>query len=83
MNCRLLFTSVSCADPESFCQRGSNFDNILLLLLLFNLFIYLFIYLLFDKEREDPGTTISGLSSARQRNAIKWRFAGVPMMAKH
>ena len=35
------------------------------------------------RGREDPNTTINGPSSARQRNAIKWRFAGVPMMAQH
>ena len=32
---------------------------------------------------KDPNTTISGPSSDRQGNAIKWRFAGVPMMAQH
>ena len=32
---------------------------------------------------EDPSTTISGSSSAHQRNAIKWPFAGVPMMVQH
>ena len=35
----------------------------------------------FYNEMEDPSTTISGPPSARQQNAIKWRFAGVPMMA--
>ena len=40
-------------------------------------------FFLVDVGREDPRTTISGLSSARQRNAIKWRFASVPMMARH
>ena len=49
------------------CQRGSNFDNIFL--------VY--------EGREDQSTTFSGPSSARQRNAIKWRFAGVPIMAQH
>ena len=52
---------------RKFCQRGPNFDVIFLV----------------DEGREDPSTTISGSSSARQRNAIKWRFAGVPMMAQH
>ena len=37
-----------------FCQRGSNFDNVFLV----------------DEGREDPNTTISGPSSARQRNVI-------------
>ena len=49
---------------SKFCQRGSNFDNNFLV----------------DDGREDPSTTLSGPSSARQRNAIKWRFAGVPMI---
>ena len=34
-------------------------------------------------RRYDPNTTISGPSSARQRNAIKWRFSGGPMIALH
>ena len=40
-------------------------------------------FLLVDKGREDPSTTISGSSSAHQRNAIKWRFSGVPMIAQN
>ena len=44
-----------------FLLRGSNFDYVFLV----------------DDGREDPNATISGPSSARQRNAI---FAGVPMM---
>ena len=50
-------------------QVGVHFDN----------------FFLVDDEREDPSTTISGPYSARQRNAIKWRFTGVPvtMMAQH
>ena len=32
---------------------------------------------------EDPNSTIRGPSSVRKRNAIKWRFAGVLMMAQH
>ena len=39
----LINKSITCADPESFCQRGSNFDNIFF----------------FDVGREDPNTTIS------------------------
>ena len=39
---------------RKFCQRVSNFDNVFLV----------------DEGRKDPNTTISGLSSARQRNAI-------------
>ena len=46
------------------CQRGSNFNNV------FCLFVFLV-----DKGREDPNTTISEPSSARQR------LAGVPMIS--
>ena len=45
----------TCADPESFV-RGNVF--------------FLFCLFVFYKGREDPSTTISGPSSARQRNAI-------------
>ena len=48
-------------------RRGSNFDNVFLV----------------DAEGEDAKTTINGPLSARQRNAIRWRFAGVPMMDQH
>ena len=48
---------------RKFCQRGSNFDN-----------VFLFFLHVIDEGREDPITTISGLSSARQRNAIKMAF---------
>ena len=40
-------------------------------------------YILVDEGRKDPNTTISRPTSARQWNAIKWRFAGVPMMSQH
>ena len=53
--------------PRKFCQRGSNSDNVFLV----------------DERRMDPNTNNSGPSSARQRNAIKWHFAGGPMIAKH
>ena len=47
---------------RKFCQRGSNFDNIC-----------------FQTEgREDQSPTLNGPSSARQRNAIKRHFAGMP-----
>ena len=59
---------------RKFCQRGSNFDVF---------FFLLFFFFLVDESREDPSTTISGPSEARQRNAIKWRFAGMPLMAQH
>ena len=45
-----------------------NFDNVF--------------FFLVDEGRENPSTTISGPSSARQQNAIKWRFAGVLMIAQ-
>ena len=35
---------------------------------------------LVDEGREDPSTTISGSSSARQRNAIKWRADDGPTL---
>ena len=41
------------------------------------------LFTLVDERREDPNTTISGPSLARQQNAIKWHFAGVLMMAQH
>ena len=41
---------------RKFCQRGTNFDNIVLFF--------------FDEGRKDPNTIISGPSTARQRNAI-------------
>ena len=52
---------------RKFCQRGSNLEN----------------FFFFDEGREDLSTIISGPSLARQRNAIKWRFAGVPIMTQH
>ena len=47
-----------------FCKRGSNLTT----------------FFLVDEGREDPNTTISGPSSARQQNAIKWLFARVLIM---
>ena len=35
-----------------------------------------------DEGRKDPSPTLSGPSSARQRNAIKWRFSGTPINAQ-
>ena len=46
---------------RQFCQRGSNCDNI-------------FSFFLVDEERKNPNTTLSGRSSARQRNAIEMAF---------
>ena len=37
-------------------------------------------FVLVDEGRKDPNTIISGQSASRQ---LKWRFAGVPMMAQH
>ena len=61
----------TCTDPESFVREGGPTLT----------FSYYFVFLI-DKGREDLNTSISGSSSASQRNA-KWRFAGVPMMAQH
>ena len=35
---------------------------------------------LVDEGREDPNTTLSGPSSARQQIDIKWRIAGGPTL---
>ena len=43
-----------------FCQMGFNFDNIR----------FSFFFILVNEGREDPSTTISGPSPARQQNAI-------------
>ena len=37
-------------------------------------FFLFFVFVLVDEGREDPNTTISGPSSARQRNAILMAF---------
>ena len=49
----------TCADPESFYQRGSKFDN-----------VFFFFFFLVDDGIEDPNTAIIGPLSASQRNAI-------------
>ena len=54
-------------------------------------FVFVFFCIFVDEWRKDQNATISGPSSARQRNAIRngvslacrWRFAGGPMMALH
>ena len=46
----------ACADPESFVNGGPTLAS--------------FFFFLVDERSEDPSTTISGQSSARQRNAI-------------
>ena len=44
---------------------------------------FFFFFFFFDEGREDPKSTTSGPSLSRQRKAIKWRYAGVPMVAQH
>ena len=56
---------------RKFCQRGSKIDKIFIL------------FYLVDEGIEVPNITINGPSSTRQRNAIKWRFAGGPMVVRH
>ena len=56
---------MTCADAESFGRGDPIFPT----------------FLLVDEGREDPSTTKRGPSTARQQIAIKWRLAGVPMMA--
>ena len=51
--------SGACADPESFVREGPTLTTF---------FFYL------DEGRKDPDTTISGPSTAHQRNAIKMAF---------
>ena len=66
MQFQVSFKVCSMRGSRKFCQSGSNFDNVFL--------VY--------EGREDPSTTIRGSLSAQKRNAIKWRFADVPMMAQ-
>ena len=61
--------STSCQDPESFVRGDPTLST--------------FFFYIIDEGREDLSTIISGPSSARQQNAIKWRSAGGPMMAQH
>ena len=63
-----IYDKDTCADPESFVRGGPTLTT--------------FFSLVYE-ERAYPDTTISGPSPAHQRNAIKWCFAGVPMMARH
>ena len=62
---------MSCADPESFARGGPT---------------PMFLVFFFCEEREDPNTTKSGPSSARQQNATEmafcWRaYDGPPLNA--
>ena len=54
-------------DPEHFVRGGPTLATVFLV----------------DEGRENQNTTISGPTSAHQRNTFKWRFADVPMMTKH
>ena len=61
---------------RKFCQRGSNFDNVFCGF--FCVFwgsqpltmFFIFFFFLVDELNDDPNSTKSGPSSARQRNAI-------------
>ena len=52
---------------RKFCQRGSNYDNVLIV----------------DEERDDPNTTKTGHYRPASKTPLKWRFAGGPMMTQH
>ena len=54
---------------RKFCQRGPNFGGV---------FFFFFFFCLVDEGREDPNTTISGPSSARQRH--RWRADDGPTL---
>ena len=56
----------SYADPESFVMIGGP-----TLTTFFFCFVAVFVVFFVDEGIEDPNTTISGPSSARQRNAIE------------
>ena len=58
----------SCAYPESFVRGDPT--------------LKMFVFKV-DEGREDLSPTLSGPSSARQRNAIKWPFACMTMNAPH
>ena len=59
---------------RKFCQKGSNFDK----------GFFLFLFFKYDEGSRDPNTTISGPSTARQRNAIymafRWRADDGPTL---
>ena len=62
----------ACADPERFVRGGPTLP------------FYFFILFFFCEGRKDSNTTISGPSTARQRNAIqmafRWRADGGPTL---
>ena len=59
--CVCLTIRISCADPESFVRGGTTQKTLFLA----------------EEGREDPYTTISEPSSARQRNAIQHSQSGL------
>ena len=60
------------ADPENFVRGGPNkFDSVF------------FLFCFSMRRGDDSKISISGPSSARQRNAILMAFVGVPVMAQH
>ena len=68
LRCQLVIFASQACADPEFCQRASNFDY----------------FFLVDEGREDPNTTISGPSLARQRNAIlmafRWRADDGPTL---
>ena len=69
------FKPQACADPEIFVRWDA--------LLTAFFFFFFFFFFLVNEGRGGSSTTISGPSSASQRNGTKCRFAGVPMLAQH
>ena len=68
---RLTFTWFTHARIQKVLSEGSNFN-------------FLCLFSFFDEGRKDSNTTISGPSTARQRNAIqmafRWRADGGPTL---
>ena len=62
---------ITCANSESFVRGGPTLT-----------FLFCFVFLI-DQGSKDENITKSWPLLARQQNAIKWRFAGGPMMAHH
>ena len=66
----LLTTLMRMRGSRNFCQRGSNFDNVLL--------IFLYVFVLIDQGIQIPLQI--GHHRSASKTPFKWRFAGVPMM---
>ena len=65
------YRPVSCAGPERFVRGGPTLTTF-------------FLSFLVDKGREGINTTIRGaISGPPAKTPLKWRCAGVPMMAQH